>query len=86
MREKIGKLHLYKRKSFRIMITAEIILILAGIPGLFGKNRVYEYGTENMCVNFGKMNQENGSCYVTEETGQTGDMVDFVDISLPRGV
>lgn len=86
MKEKLGELHLKKRKSFRILILAELLLILAGVPGLFGKKQVYEYGQENMRVNFGTWNQETGSCQVEEGSGQKGNMVDFVDISLPRGV
>lgn len=70
LREKIGKLHLYRRKSFRILLMAEIILIAAGIPGMFGKNRVYEFGTENMVVNFGTLDEETGSCFVDESFGQ----------------
>ena len=86
MKERIRKLHLGKRKSFRILLLTELIILLAGIPGLFGKNRTYEYGRENMSVNFGVWDEETGSCSADESCGQTGSMVDFVDISLPRGV
>lgn len=86
MREKIRKLHLFKRRSFRVLVVAELILLLAGVPGLFGKNRVYEYGTENMHTDSGILDREKGICYAGEGAGEMGSMVDFVDISLPRGV
>ena len=86
MREKIRELHLEKRKSFRLLILTELIILLAGVPGLFGKNHVYEYGQENMRLYFGVWDAESGSCRVEEGMGQAGNMMDFVDISLPRGV
>lgn len=86
MREKIRELHLCRRRSFQILILAELVLLLAGVHGLFGKTRVYEYGLEHMRVNFGTWDEETGTCSVDEGSGQTGNMVDFVDISLPRGV
>ena len=86
MKEKLRELHLKKRKSFRILLLMELLLIFAGVPGLFGKNQVYEYGRENMLIHFGSWNQETGSCQVEESSGQKGNMADFEDISLPRGV
>lgn len=86
MKEKIGELCLYKRKTFRILIIIELVLILAGVPGLFGKHRVYEYGAENMRIHFGTWDEASGNCFVEEGSGLVGDMVDFVGISLPRGV
>lgn len=79
-------LELNKRRSFRILLLAEIVLLLAGMPGLFGKTKVYEYGFENMVVNFGNWDEATGSFVVQDGSGQQGDMVDFVNISLPRGV
>ena len=64
----------------------EFIIIMAGVPGLFGKNHVYKYGRENMAVNFGAWDEETGGCFVSESSGQEGIMADFTDISLPRGV
>lgn len=86
MKEKLRELHLKKRRAFRILLLVELFLVLAGVPGLFGKNQVYEYGQENMCIRFGTWNRETGSCEVDEGSGEKGNMVDFVDISLPRGV
>ena len=86
MKEKIRELQLHKRKSFRILMAIELILLLAGIPGLFGKDRVYEYGTRNMQIHFGTWDQETGSCFAADGSGQSGNMVDFSGISLPRGM
>ena len=86
MKEKISELHLHKQKSFRVLIVIELILLLGGVPGLFGKNRVYEYGVENMHAAPGILERENGICYADESAGEMESMVDFVDISLPRGV
>lgn len=86
MKEKISRLDLHKRKSFRILLIMEFIIIMAGVPGLFGKNHVYKYGTENMAINFGAWDEEMGGCFVGESSGQEGIMADFTDISLPRGV
>lgn len=86
MKKRIGELHLNKRSSFRILIVIELILLLAGVPGLFGKNRVYEYGVENMRTDFGILDREAGICYVEEGAGEMESMVEFGDIALPRGV
>lgn len=85
LREKIRALKLNQRKSFRILLLAEIVLLLAGVPGLFGKTKVYEYGFENRIVNFGNWDEISGSVVVQDGSGQQGNMVDFVNISLPRG-
>ncbi len=45
---KIKALQVEKKKSFRLLIAVEIILILLGIAGLFGKDAVYEYLPEDM--------------------------------------
>lgn len=68
------------------MIVIELILLLAGVFGLFGKNHVYEYGMENMRTVSGILDQETGICYVEEGAGEMESMVEFADISLPRGV
>ena len=47
MKEKLKELHLEKRRAFRILLLVEVLLILSGVPGLFGKNQAYEYGREN---------------------------------------
>lgn len=86
MGERIRQLKLKNRRSFWVLLLVEILLLLAGVPGLFGKDRVYEYGPENMQIHFGAWDEETGSCRVEDGTGQAGNMVDFVNISLPRGV
>ncbi|MCM1542317.1 MAG: hypothetical protein NC121_13785 [Blautia sp.] len=44
---KIIQLHVEKKKSFRIILAMELLFIVFGIAGLFGKNAVYEYGMPN---------------------------------------
>lgn len=43
---KVKELQLHREKSFRILLVTEVILLLLGIAGLFGKDAVYEYGTD----------------------------------------
>lgn len=86
LKEKIKALDLKKRKSFRILLLIELILLIVGVPGLFGKNRIYEYGRENMAVYFGAWDEAAGSYIVENGSGQAGEMAAFTDISLPRGV
>lgn len=86
MKEKLKELNLKKRRTFRVLIMIELLLLAAGTVGLFGKDHVYEYGRENVRVNFGAWDEETESFRVEDGSGQRGNMVDFVDISLPRGV
>lgn len=85
MRKKIAELRLGKRKAFRILLMIELVLLAIGVAGLFGKNRVYEYGPESMRVHFGAL-QEDGSCSAEGASGTGGIMAEYADISLPRGV
>ena len=50
---KIRALQIGKRKTFRRVLLAEILLILLGIVGLFGRKEVYEYPSEGVTVNTG---------------------------------
>ncbi|MCD7836966.1 MAG: YfhO family protein [Lachnospiraceae bacterium] len=81
----IRQLHVEKRRSFRIIIILELLLIAAGIAGLFGKNAVYEYGIADMRANFGLYSDEYSGIYVDSGMELLGNVVDFTDISLPRG-
>lgn len=67
---KIRALKIGSRKSFRIFLVAEIFLLLVGIVGFFGDNATYEYSTE----------------YASTDSDEAGYVVEFADISLPRGV
>ncbi len=51
--QKIRALQIGKRKTFRKILLAEMLLMVLGIIGLFGKNAVYEYPTEEVAVNTG---------------------------------
>ena len=84
--KKIKELHMVRRRSFLILLLAEALLLLLGVIGLFGKNDVYEFGPEDMTVNFGSYEEEYGGVYVDGQRGMAGNMVDFAHISLPKGV
>ena len=51
--QKIRALQIGKRKTFRRVLLVEILLMLLGIVGLFGRNEVYEYPSEGVTVNTG---------------------------------
>lgn len=74
-----------RQRPFRILLIIEVLVLLAGIAGLFGKDAVYEYGPEHMTVNYGVYMQEYGGVYVDEYSGAEGAAVDFADIALPKG-
>lgn len=56
--QKIKALQIGKRKMFRRMLLIEGILILVGIVGLFGKNNVYEYPSDNVTMATGTYQQD----------------------------
>ncbi len=82
---KIKALHLAKQTGFRLLMLVEGILLCFGVAGLFGKTAVYEYGPEEMNVNFGAYSEEYGGVLV-ENSEIQGSMVDFATLKLPRGV
>lgn len=81
---RIKALQVGKKKSFRILLLIECILLLVGVVGLFGKDAVYEYGRESMEIHFGEYSEEHGGVH-TENSGERGSMVDFRGIALPAG-
>ena len=84
--EKIKALHIGKKRSFRVLLAIELMLLVLGVMGLFGKTAVYEYGLENMRGNFGTYDEAAGGYRVTQADGIQGNLVDFCDIVLPKGV
>lgn len=83
---KLQNLELHKKRFFLISLAIQAVLLLWGIVGLFGKDAVYEYGVEDMRANFGTYSEELGGYYVDASYGQKGNLVDFCEIALPRGV
>lgn len=83
---KIKDLRVLKKKSFLMLLDIEILLLTVGIIGLFGKNKVYEYGIGDMTVLFGNYDEERTGYGVESGCGQQGNMVDFENIVLPKGV
>lgn len=84
--EKMKELHIEKKKSFRILLGAELLLVILGIAGLFGKNDVYEFTPQEMRANFGVYDEALGGYRVEEQDGQKGNLVDTFELSLPKGV
>jgi len=82
---KINELHLWKKKNWIILLGMELLLLIWGIAGLFGKSRIYEYGVEEATVQFGDYLQERQGYVADVMTGATGSMMAFEGISLPRG-
>lgn len=85
-RTKLKNLELYKSRFFKISLAVQIVLLVCGIVSLFGKNEVYEYGVEHMRANFGTYSEELGGYYADAAMGQKGNLVDFCEIALPKGV
>lgn len=56
--QKIRALQIEKRRSFRSILLAELLLLLVGIIGLFGKKAVYDYPTEAVAVNTGSYQED----------------------------
>ena len=56
--QKIRALQIEKRRSFRRILLAELLLLLVGIIGLFGKKAVYDYPTEAVAVNTGSYQED----------------------------
>lgn len=82
---KIKALKLTGKKTFRILLLVEAILLCLCIAGLFGKNKVYEYSIDDMQVNFGVYDDNYMGVYADSQSGNTGYMVEFPGIALPRG-
>ncbi len=82
----IRKLHLFKKTSFRVLLLLELCLLLAGIAGLFGKSAVYEFDLDAAAPVLGSYTEDAGGYSAASAGGQSGVLVSFDGISLPRGV
>lgn len=85
MWKKLHELQLWKSKKYIAVLILEVLLLIMGICGLFGKNNVYQYGLEDMTANFGTYSEEDGGYKADPSTGTTGNLVDFQHICLPKG-
>ena len=85
MWERIREICRKRKKTVRILLTIEIILVIVFIAGLFGKNHIYEFGLESFEPQFGSIT-EDGSFVVDPEEGQSGEALRIPSISLPAGV
>ena len=83
---KIKALHLLKQKWFIILLAAQCLLLMLGIMNLFGKNNVYQLGTDSISNDFGKYDEINGGYFTDGSDGQSGNMVSFENITLPKGI
>jgi hypothetical protein len=82
---KVIKLHVEKKKSFRILVLAEIIILLISVCGLFGKNKLYEFGIDYASASAGTYNENE--IYIDESMVQNASEVEinFEKITLPAG-
>ncbi len=88
-REKIKALQtlqIEKKRFFKVIVVIELILLLLGIVGLFGKDDIYFFDSQAMTTHFGTYSAEQDGVYVDNSLGQVGNAVDFANISLPAGV
>ena len=74
-----------KNAKYIVLAIIEALFLIWGICGLFGKNDVYQYGIEDMTVRFGEYSEADGGYKADSSVGNTGHMVDFEGISLPKG-
>ena len=81
---RIAALHPCRKKSFQLLLLAEILLLCMGIAGLFGKNAVYEYNVTDMEADFGAYSEEYGGILINGSVLR-GNMVSIPGIVLPRG-
>ncbi len=69
---KIKALQVNKQKTFRILLLVEVLLLVLGIVGLFGKNNEYQYYPDETGVNFEGIALDRGTyrvqMYYTTDT------------------
>ena len=83
---KIGNLNIQKKKSFWALVVICATVLLWGVLNLFGHTAVYYYGVGQSNINSGMFDEDIGAVYIDEAYGFKGSVVEFVGISLPRGV
>lgn len=81
----LRELKLWKNKFYIALFIIELLIVVWSIYGLFGKNRVYEYGVENATVYFGEYSETEGGYRVDANAGMTGNMLEFGTGLLPEG-
>ncbi|MBQ2803973.1 MAG: hypothetical protein IJF07_08760, partial [Lachnospiraceae bacterium] len=79
-------LQLHKKRFIQVLIIAQMILLVIGIAGLFGKDEVYYYDAAWMKPVLGVYSEQKGGYYIDASVGQTGNIVEFEKLSLPRGI
>lgn len=82
-RNKISNLELKNNKKFKILILVEILFVLFGIIGLFGKDREYYYSSEELLIEESTIINNSGKVIIDETNGQCE--IAFKSISLPKG-
>lgn len=74
----IRALQVNKRKNFRILLLVEVLLLLLGIVGLFGKDTAYQYYPDDTGVNFSGIVLPRGTyqvqMYYTTDTNSKNTM------------
>lgn len=83
MREELS---FWKNKIWRILLIAELLLLLVGIVGLFGHDAVYTYDAAEMTAHYGAWSETDGGYTAAEGIAGEGYFLDSAPISLPAGV
>ena len=83
---RIRELQIYKKKVFWMINGLGALLLAFGIAGLFGRDRMYEFGPDQALIKLGEYSRELGGVSSAPAGGQTGDLAVFEGISLPAGV
>lgn len=84
--KKVRDLKILKKKKFRVILFAELFLLLVGIAGLFGKDEVYHFDLGTAAAEAVIYSEEHGGLYVDASMEVTGAVAEFRDISLRSGV
>jgi hypothetical protein len=82
---KIKQLHIGNKKSFRVLLLAELILLLLPLIGFIGENKIYQYSLNDMTVRYGTVTEDMDGVYTDASYKTTGILADFENISLPLG-
>lgn len=82
---RIKALQLGRKKEFRLLLAVEIIILIISIAGLFGKNKIYEYGVDQINCNIGTYSETYQGYLADDTMGAVGSVGDFTQITLPKG-
>lgn len=80
---KITALQVNKQKKFRILLVVELLLLVMGIVGLFGKNAEYQYYPDDTGVNFSGIALPRGTYRVQMYYTTDTNMKHVMEVTAP---